>query len=237
MRAVRTLLIVAVVLGALFVAGDRAAVWFAENQVADKIRSSQNLSGTPEVSIKGFPFLTQVANSRLDEVDVKLDGVTAGSGTQSVKVSGFDAQLHDVRIDSSFSSAVAGRATGTAHLTYEELTKAANDPDVTVAYGGQGGAGGNQVKVTGKATVAGQPVQRSVTSTVTVTGGDTIRVHANEVPAEGIRIPGMEQKIREKTDFDRKITGLPRGIKLDKVVTTPTGVDITLTGTDVNLAG
>ncbi|MEV5243056.1 DUF2993 domain-containing protein [Streptomyces cinnamoneus] len=232
MRAIRTLLIVAVILGALFVAADRAAVYFAENQAAEKIRSSQGLSGTPDVSIKGFPFLTQIASSRLDEVDVKLDGITAGAGERSVKVSSFDARLHDVRIDSSFSSAVAGRATGTAHLSYEELTKAAGDPNVSVAHAGQGP---NQVKVTGKVTVMGQPVERSVISTVTVVDGTTIRVRAEEVPTQGI--PGLEKKIREKTDFDRQIAGLPKGIKLDKVVATATGVDITLTGTDVNLAG
>ncbi|GHC70138.1 LmeA family phospholipid-binding protein [Streptomyces cinnamoneus] len=232
MRAIRTLLIVAVILGALFVAADRAAVYYAENQAAEKIRSSQGLSGTPDVSIKGFPFLTQVASSKLDEVDVKLDGVTAGAGDRSVKVSSFDAQLHDVRIDSSFSSAVAGRATGTAHLSYEELTKAAGDPNVSVAHAGQGPG---QVKVTGKVSVMGQPVERSVISTVTVVDGTTIRVRAEEVPTQGI--PGLEKKIREKTDFDRQIAGLPKGIKLDKVVATPTGVDITLTGTDVNLAG
>ncbi len=235
MRVIRTLLITAVILGGLFVAADRAAVYFAENQAAEKIRTSQGLSGTPDVSIKGFPFLTQVLNSELDEVDVKLDGVTAGAGDRSITVSGFDAQLHNVRINSSFTSAVAGRASGTAHLSYEDLTKATGDPDVTVAYGGQNGSSGNQVKVTGKVTAMGQPVQNSVVSTVTVVNGDTVRVRANEVPSQGI--PGLEQKIRQKTDFDRRISGLPKGIKLDKVVATPTGVDITLTGTDVNLAG
>ncbi|MFF4225983.1 LmeA family phospholipid-binding protein [Streptomyces sp. L500] len=236
MRAIRRLLIVAIILAALFVGADRAAVYFAENQVADKIRSSQNLSGTPDVSIKGFPFLTQVASSRLDEVEIKLDGgVTAGAGDRSIKVSGFDATLHDVRVDSSYTSATAGRASGTAHLTYEELTKATGDPDVGVGYGGKDATGGNQVKVSGKVTVMGQTSQQSVISTVTVVNGDTVRVRANEVPSQGI--PGLERKIREKTDFDRKITGLPRGIKLDTVVATPNGVDITLTGTDVNLAG
>ncbi|MBB4892020.1 hypothetical protein FHS39_001020 [Streptomyces olivoverticillatus] len=234
MRGIRITLIVAVVLAGLFVAADRAAVYFAENKAAEKIRASQGLAGTPDVSIKGFPFLTQIADNRLDEVDIKLDGITAGTGDRSVHVSSFDAQLHGVRIDSSFSSAVANRASGTAHLSYEDLSKAA-DPGITVAYGGKDNSAGNRVKVTGKVLLMGQPIQRSVVSTVTVVGGNTIRVHADEVPAQGI--PGLEQKVREKTDFDRQISGLPKGIKLDKVVAKPDGVDITLTGSDVNLAG
>ncbi|MEU3753356.1 DUF2993 domain-containing protein [Streptomyces olivoreticuli] len=235
MRAIRITLIIAVVLGALFVGADRVAVYFAEDQAAEKIRSSQNLSGTPDVSIKGFPFLTQVANSSLDEVEVKLDGVTAGAGDRSIQITGFNAKLQDVRINSSFTSAVADRATGTAHISYADLTKAANDPAVTVGYGGTNAAGKSQVKVTGKISAMGQSIERSVNSTVTVVNGDTISVRADKIPAEGF--PGLEQMIREKIDFDRKISGLPRGIKVDKVVTTQDGVDITLTGSHVNLAG
>lgn len=236
MRAIRTTLIIVVVLGALFVAADRIAVYFAEDQAAEKIRSSQGLSGTPEVSIKGFPFLTQIANSSLDEVEVKLDdAVTASTGRESIKVSGFDATLHGVRIDSSFSSAVADRASGTAHISYAELTKAAADPGVTIGYGGTDAAGKSQVKVTGKVMVMGQTVERSVNSTVSVQNGDTVRVRADEVPSEGI--PGVEQAVRQKIDIDRKLNGLPKGITLDKVVTTPDGIDITLAGTKVNLAG
>lgn len=235
MRALRITLIIAVVLGALFVGADRVAVYFAEDQAAEKIRSSQNLSGTPDVSIKGFPFLTQIASSSLDEVDVKLDGVTAGDGEKSVRVTGFNAKLQDVKINSSFSSAVADRATGTAHISYADLTKAVNDPAVTVGYGGTDAAGKSQVKVTGKISAMGQSIERSVESTVSVSGGDTISVRAESIPAQGF--PGLEQLIRQKIDFDRKISGLPRGIKLDKVVTTQDGVDITLTGSHVNLAG
>ncbi|ARZ68582.1 DUF2993 domain-containing protein [Streptomyces sp. HU2014] len=236
MRAIRTTLIVLVVLGALFVAADRIAVYFAEDQAAEKIRSSQGLSGTPEVSIKGFPFLTQIAGSSLDEVEVKLDdAVTASTGRESIRVSGFDATLHDVRIDSSFSSAVADRASGTAHISYADLTKAAADPGVTIGYGGTDAAGKSQVKVTGKVMVMGQTVERSVNSTVSVRGGNTVRVRADEVPAEGI--PGLEEAVRQKIDIDRQLNGLPKGITLDKVVTTPDGIDITLAGSKVNLAG
>ncbi|MEV6674834.1 DUF2993 domain-containing protein [Streptomyces sp. NPDC051162] len=235
MRALRITLIIAVVLGALFVGADRIAVYFAEDQAAEKIRSSQNLSGTPDVSIKGFPFLTQIASSSLDEVDVKLDGVTAGAGDKSVRVTGFDAKLQDVKINSSFTSAVADRATGTAHISYADLTKAVNDPAVTVGYGGTNAAGKSQVKVTGKVSVMGQSIERSVESTVSVSGGDTISVRAGSIPAQGF--PGLEQLIRQKIDFDRKISGLPRGLKLDSVVATGDGVDITLTGSQVNLAG
>ena len=51
MRALRILLIVVVILGVLFVVVDRVAVHFAEGQVADKLKSTENLNSTPDVSI------------------------------------------------------------------------------------------------------------------------------------------------------------------------------------------
>lgn len=47
MRALRTLLIVVVVLGGLFVLADRIAVHVADNKAADRIRSSESLSASP----------------------------------------------------------------------------------------------------------------------------------------------------------------------------------------------
>lgn len=74
MRALRVLLVVLVIFGGLFVAADRVAVNLVEDKAADKIRSSQGLDKTPEVSIKGFPFLTQVAGRSLDEVTPSSGG-------------------------------------------------------------------------------------------------------------------------------------------------------------------
>ncbi|MEV0282229.1 DUF2993 domain-containing protein [Streptomyces sp. NPDC050610] len=234
MRGLRILLVIVVVLGILFVAADRVAVYFAENEAAKKIKSSQNLSETPDVSIKGFPFLTQVADSKLDEVDIDLDGVSASAGGHSIRVTKLKASLHDVKINSSFSSATADNATGSAHISYEDLTKAA-EPGVKVSYGGRDKDGKSQVKVSAGVSLLGRPVERSVLSTVTMVGGNTIRLHADSVP--GQEIPGLEGLIRKKIDFDRQIDGLPRGIKLDKITTTEDGMDISVTGSHVELAG
>src|SRR3954470_16513979 len=110
MRALRILLIIVIVLGGIFVAADRIAVNIAESKTADKIKSSQRLGSTPDVDIKGFPFLSQGLGKELDEVDVSLSGVTATAGGHSVNVTEVTAELYAVKIDSSFSSAVAGRA-------------------------------------------------------------------------------------------------------------------------------
>ncbi|MEU5612691.1 DUF2993 domain-containing protein [Streptomyces sparsogenes] len=231
MRALRITLIVFVVLGILFVAADRLAVYLAESEAADKIKSSQGLTSTPDVSIKGFPFLTQVAGKELDEVEIGMDGLTTDAGGgRSVRVTELTATLHDVRISSSFSSATADSATGSAHISYADLSTAAGQ-GITVGYAGEDQSGRGRVKITGQ--LLGFSV--STLSTVTIVNGDTIRLHAESVP--GGNIPGAEQKVRQRTDMERKIDGLPTGMRLDKVETTKDGIDVSVVGKNVELAG
>jgi hypothetical protein len=186
--------------------------------------------GSTDVSIKGFPFLTQLAGSEFDEVDVKITGIEATAGGRTLRISSMDAELRRVRLTDGFSGATAARADGTAVISYEDLTEAAAD-GVTVAYGGNG-----KVKVTGAVTVPllGR-VKRSVLSTVTLVDGHTVRVHADRVPGEGI--PGLEGLVREKTDFEREVGKLPNGLRLEKIQPTAAGLEISVTGTDVRLAG
>ncbi|MGC5345731.1 DUF2993 domain-containing protein [Streptomyces sp. DT24] len=229
MRGLRILLIIVVILGGLFVAADRAAVYFAESEIKDRIQISGGSTESKDVSIKGFPFLTQVVSGGLDEVEVDLKGVSTTTSGHPTRISTMKIQLHDVKLANGFTSATAARATGKAVISYEDLTKAA-DEEVSVAYGGNG-----KVKVTGTVAVMDRPVSRSVLSTVTLADGNVIRVHADKVPGEGI--PGLEDLVRSKSDFNRTISGLPSGLNLEKVEVTPEGLEVSVSGTDVRLAG
>jgi hypothetical protein len=242
MRGLRILLIIVVVLGGIFVAVDRIAVNVAENKAADKIKSSQGLNSTPDVSIKGFPFLTQVLASKLDEVDVKVSGITASAQGRSIELTEVTAQLKDVTINSSFSSAVAADATGTARISYADLTKSA-PKGATVSYAGAERAAKGQVKVTGDIAEllegAGASVPESLKalpplstySTVSFVGGDRVRLHAETLP------PLVDSQLRKIVDYDLKVAGLPSSIKLQKTSAAENGVEFTGTGTDVSLAG
>ncbi|MFF1464555.1 DUF2993 domain-containing protein [Streptomyces sp. NPDC058330] len=231
MRALRILLILAVVLGGIFVAVDRAAVYFAESEAEDRVRFAGAETGSTEVSIKGFPFLTQVAGSELDRVDVTVKDIQASAAGRAIRISEIRARLHQVKLGPGYTSATAARATGTAVVSYADLTAAADD-GVTVAYGGEG-----KVKVTGTVQVPllGKQLSRSVLSSVTLVRGDTVKVRADEVPGEGI--PGLESLVRKKTDFEREIGGLPEGLELEKIEVAPGGLEISVSGADIALAG
>lgn len=251
MRALRTVLIVVVVLAGVFVAADRIAVGYAQDKAADELRSSENLAEKPDVSIVGFPFLTQVASRELDDVRVTIgdyeastDGAGgAAKGSAKVHLRHLTARMQGVRFSGGFGSATADSATGSALVSYPELLKAARVQPVDVAPGvsarvvrlSDGGHG--KVKVTVAATVLGRELKEPVTvlSTLRVED-DVVEVHADDLPKFG-GVPIPESKVRQITDFQQRITGLPAGIHIDRVTGAPDGVHVTVVGSHVRLAG
>lgn len=247
MRALRILLIVVVILGGLFVVADRVAVHFAENKAADKVRTTENLASTPDVSIKGFPFLTQVASGKLDDVQIGIKdyeadtGQSAGSSApRSIRISDLKADMKGVSFNGDYSSATADSATGTATIAYDELLKAAKSqptqifPGVNAQVVGLSDGGNGKIKVDVKVSVAGASQTYPVLSTVTV-AGNTVKVHADNLPKLVVDL--AESRIRTITDFQQTIDRLPGGVKLQSVQAAKNGVEITVTGSNVRLAG
>ncbi|MFB8775120.1 LmeA family phospholipid-binding protein [Streptomyces broussonetiae] len=244
MRALRILLIVVVVLGGLFVGADRLAVHFAEGEVADKLRTTENLATTPEVSIKGFPFLTQLVGGELEDVEVGIENYEANAGEGgTVRIDDLRANMKGVEFSGDYSSATANSATGTASIAYDELLRTAKSepaqvaPGVTAEVVGLSDGGDGKIKVAVEATVFGTKLPRPVSVLSTVTAeGDTVRVQAEALPSIG-GVEVGETQIRSITDFEQRIDGLPGGIQLDEVRAESDGVRITVLGSDVRLAG
>lgn len=234
MRALRIGLTVLFVLAVLFVAADRVSVKLAEDKAAEQIKKASGVpaSAHASVDIKGFPFLTQVAGRELDEVDGDLSGIRTEAADQQLTVTRISAELHDVHIRGDYSSAVAERANGTALVSYADLTKAAPS-GVRVSWGGKDDQGKGRVKVSGGISLLGHTFQRSVTSTVHVSG-DTVKLHAVKVPGAGV--PGLDHLIRNKIDFARRIGGLPSGLALDRVAATKKGVEVSVRGKNVEIS-
>ncbi|MGW3724277.1 LmeA family phospholipid-binding protein [Streptomyces sp. NPDC000851] len=243
MRALRILLIVVVVLGGLFVAADRLAVNFAEGEVADRLKTTENLAATPDVSINGFPFLTQLAGSTLDDVEVGIKDYEAAAGDgERIRIDDLTANMKGVEFSGDYSSATAASATGTATIAYDELLKAAKSEPTEVAPGitarvvglSDGGNGKIKVGLEVDAPVIGTR-QMSVLSTVSVKG-DTVEVRTDSLPdLAGLDL--AEDSVREITDFQQAIDDLPGGVQLDKVEAAPNGVEISVQGSNVQLAG
>jgi hypothetical protein len=231
MRALRIILILVVILGGLFVIADRVAVYFAEGEAADKLKATENLASTPDVNIKGFPFLTQIAGGSLDDVEVGIKNYEAATGTggRTIRIDDLKADMKGVDFSGDYSSATADSATGTATIAYDQLLNAVKNEPVVLPLGATGKVtglsyGGNG-KVRATVVVAGVPLP--VLGSVTAQG-NTVKVHADGLPRFG----------NQAMDVSRvKIDELPGGIKLDKVQAAPDGVEISVKGSDVKLAG
>ena len=245
MRALRILLVIAVVLGGIFVIVDRVAVHFAEGEAADRVRASEGLASTPDVDIQGFPFLTQVLGGSFDEVRVGISDYEAGGeGGKTIRIADLRADLRGVEFSGDFGSAVADTATGTATIAYDELLRNAKAeptqvaPGITAEVVALSDGGNGKIKVALETTVLGTklPEPVSVLSSVTVIDGNTVRVRADALPVLG-GVEIAESRVRRITDFEQKIDGLPGGISLEKVQAAEDGVDVTVTGKDVRLAG
>ncbi|MZD08793.1 LmeA family phospholipid-binding protein [Streptomyces sp. SID5785] len=231
MRTLRRLAIVAVVLAALLVGADRLAVHILEGKAADRLAASIGLSATPDVSIKGFPFLTQIATGDLDEIDASIDSYESTvPGGSTARIEGLELQLKNVEFSNSYTSATARTATGTALIPYDQLLRAAaSDPDSGAKVTRLSDGGNGRIKV----EVEADGQRSSVLSTVKV-ADDTIRVRAEKLPDTG-GIP--EDRVREITDFQQTITRLPGGVSLQNATPTPEGLRLTVGGTNVPITG
>ncbi|WP_406437410.1 DUF2993 domain-containing protein [Streptomyces sp. NBC_00631] len=245
MRALRIFLIVVVVIGVLFVIVDRVAVHFAQGEAADKLKTTEDLASTPDVSIKGFPFLTQVASGTLDDVHVGIKEYDATTGTagKTIRVEDLNADMKDVTFTGDYSSATAKTATGTALVSYGELLKNAQTAPADLGLGftgqvvGLADGGNGKIKVTVDVKVPGVSAHQKVTvlSTVTVRN-NTVQVHADNLPKlAGVSL--AEDRFRQASDFRQAIDQLPGGIKLAKVEAVQDGVEIAVKGSNVKLAG
>ncbi|MEU3556870.1 LmeA family phospholipid-binding protein [Streptomyces fragilis] len=241
MRAVRILLVVALLLGGLLVAADRIAVGIAEDRTAEGLKTSQGLRDTPEVSIQGFPFLTQLADGDLDDVRLSIaEFPVEGTDGKETTVEDLDARLRGVRLDGDLTPSRAARVEGDLLVRYDELLKATRTepqrvaPGLTAAVVGLSGGGEGRIKVKVQPALFGQELPAlNVLGKVAVEDGK-LRVRAASLPDLGVKVP--EEAVRSVTDFDQALSELPPGLRLASVHPGDDGVRLTVTGEDVNLS-
>jgi hypothetical protein len=149
---VRRLLIAAVVLLGLLVALDRIAVHAAESLVAKRVQSQEHLDHKPDVSIGGFPFLTQAVGGKYDDVTVAFYDLHRGPVAVHVFTAhlvGVHVPLHAV-ISGKVHSVPVDSLTGTVSVTFAELNRYLAPKHLHVSA-----AGSDAVHVTGPLGVSG----------------------------------------------------------------------------------
>jgi len=213
-------LITLIVIILVLVVGDRVANAYTENQMASQVQSSLDLSGKPQVTIQGFPFLTQLAARDFRTVDVTASNETAGPGGQ-LEIASLKATLHGMHIHG-LNSATIDQFNASALVTFTALGKVGGIPQgITLSADGP-----NQVK----ANISIGPLSETAVAQVTQSGAGQINVKiidAGDIPTS---------LLGSLTNFSFSIPKLPAGVSIQNVSVTQQGVLITASGHNTTLS-
>jgi hypothetical protein len=227
-RWVKVLAITAVVLAVLFVAADRTAAHFADEEAAQLVKEKYGYADTTDghldVTIRGFPFLTQAADRDFGHVTLSAQrfSIDTTDNRQGgyLDVDSLRLDLRGVRVTSlTARSAEANLATGTLTLSYKELS------GVVSRLAGAGGP----LRVSQAPGSNGQAARVKVSGTV----GGTALSSTGTLLAQGtelsLTVPGAERATAEWK------MSLPEGVGFTAARATADGVEIAFTGHQVIL--
>ncbi|MET7764731.1 DUF2993 domain-containing protein [Streptomyces sp. NPDC005393] len=177
------LLIGLLALAMLLVLGDRWAVMYAERKAEVTLQKKLKLATAPNVTIHGFPFVTQVLDKHLDEVDVAVPDVAA----DRVSLAEVSAQARDIRIHgdlpSSLNGAIVTEMKGNVLLAFEDLNRELGASQVRFRA-----LGPSSVRADGKLPVAGQQVGLHATAHIRRKGDRGISTSVTDMRLD---IPGI----------------------------------------------
>ncbi len=215
-RRARRYVIIGVVIVALLVALDFAARVAAQDVMATKIQQ-QGLSQKPDVTIGGFPFLTQVIAKDFQQVTISTTNLTAGP----VTITSINATATGIRLNSySSASGTITRVTGTAVISFASLgnTLSQQMGPLGSLLNGAGlnltAAGPDEVKASLNLLLA----SGSATWRVTRLSGD--RLHISLVSSNGL----PSSLLNSIQSLTVQIPKLPLGLTINSISVTPNGV-------------
>jgi hypothetical protein len=226
-RALRNTIIVVLALIVLFIVGDRLAVLYAQNQVAQQFKEQGGFQGTPSVSIKGFPFLTQVIAHNIHEITITSDKIKAGP----VTITNLDANITDVKLNGGFTAGTIGHLDGQALIPFSGLTS---------ALGGE--LGGNLGDLASGVTIkaAGDNKIKASFDLLIVSGSATLKVTrepGNKIHIQLLSSQGLPSEITDQLkDLTVPIPALPLGMKIQRIQVNGAGISIHVIGNNVKFS-
>lgn len=240
----RVLIALLLTLVVLLVLADRLGVVYAEHRIAQATQTkltAENIqtTGTPSVSISGFPFLTQVLSGHYGQIDINVpQPESLGVRLDSVHVtaSNVDAPLGSVMNGGSI---VAQHLKGTAHIDWTNLQTLV---DMTALTRLGVDTSALQITSTGKdkIKVAAPMTMASLHYTLTASGTVSVRNGVLHVSLDGITtgvpMPSIiADRLPSTLSFDAKIPPLPYGLKINTVTADARGMTLSASATNVTI--
>lgn len=211
---------------------DQGARLITQSAAANRFQSSQHLPSKPSIHVMGFPFLTQLARRRFDHVRVTANGLVLAQSSSSLRIASLTADLYGLTVASDLSSAVTRSGTGSALISYPDLSRYAG---VTVSYAGAGQGGRGRVQAGKTISVLGQSISGTIAAVPAVSGQNEISFNDPQVNVGGAAVP---QAITDQFNGllpPLSLRRLPNGLVVREVAAQPDGVLVTLVANDVTV--
>lgn len=240
-RALVALLVLVVVLGGLTVAADRLAANFARDRIAAEVREQvarQGLhSAPPQVTVGGFPFLTQVAAGRYESIEIALRDVRGEVARNTVRLPRLDIEARDVHapletLRSGQGDVTARTVEGRATIAYDTLEELIEQPGVELRE--QDG----QLAMSAPVDVLGRRLTVRGIADITVEPSQ-VRLRFTDVTADDLpALPTARTLINayaQRFSVRVPLPDLPFQLELREARATPDGLVVTGTAEDVPL--
>ncbi len=226
------MLVLLLVLPVLVGVVDRVGAAVAGRALAGQLQTSGGLSERPDVTIGGFPFLTQALGGRYRSIDVRATGVLAGD----VRLRSLDARLTGARVplsdalSGSVGSVPVDAVDATVLLSYADLARRARGRELTVS------PAGDRVRVRGSVRVLGQQLAVSAVSRIAVEGDQVVVTAETYEVGNGVADAVLTRALAGRLDFRFRLGRLPYGLRVSGVQVQPDGVAVRAGARDTVLA-
>lgn len=233
MRRLSTvLLVVLIALGIVLGVVDRVAAHYAEQEIAKhvstQLASRQITSAPPQVTVTGFPFLTQAAQGVYEDIQVNLRDLRGGVlPLPLLEVHAYDVRASIDGLRNGTEKPVATRMTGLGTMSYTSLVEASGLTGVNLR------GDGKQLLITGVIPVAGE---LNGAAKVTVIDGK-VRLEVTQLTAANLTPAAQALVDQYKSKLARtfSLPVLPFGLKLEGVNPAPSGMQISVSAQEVVL--
>jgi hypothetical protein len=243
------LLVVLVLLIGLVVVADRVGASTAEDRLADQAQAEMKKAGVtsegrPDVTIGGFPFLTQVLAGSYDKITISVQRPRSNN----VQLDHMTLVATDVKAAASDllkgqGPVTAGRLTGSATMSWETVKSLIELSGLPVPFDPsklQVKVVDNKVELRLPVTLGGFSTTLRASGQVSVEGGK-VQLRLTDVATEGTELPpaakALLQQYRSRLTATIRTPQMPYKLVIKNVSTSNAGVDVTATADNIVLSG
>jgi DUF2993 family protein len=235
----RRLITVLIVLVLLAVVVDRAAWWFAQRAIAGQVQETADLDERPNVSVHGFPFLTQALRGRYKQIDADLRNPAVEGG---LKIDELDIKFRGVRVSTGdllnrrVDAVPVDSANAVATVSFATMNAAAKENlasarGSTVKFGP--GGGGNVLAVSGAYRSSGVKVALNAKAKLVAEDGDlVVKVAPGALDGIPRQARGQVTQLLKKAS---RLPDLPFGFQAKSVTVNGSGLTVQATSRTLDL--